>query len=51
VVHIRDVASLLAKVAVENKFQSNDIKYESKSLDTALLDLWLASYPGNPPLT
>lgn len=46
VVHFRDVASLLSKVAVENKFPlSGDIKYESKLLETAIMDLWLARYP------
>jgi hypothetical protein len=47
VVHFRDVASLLSKAAVENKFpMAGDIKYESKLLETAILDLWLARYPG-----
>jgi hypothetical protein len=42
------VASLLSKVAVENKFpMAGDIKFESKLLETAILDLWVAKYPGS----
>lgn len=44
--HIRDVARLLSKIAIENKFpMAGDINYDSKPLTVALMDIWVARYP------
>lgn len=48
-VHFKDVACLLAKIAIENKYGLKDpIKIESRRIQTRLEDIWHAKYPSRP---
>lgn len=45
-VHFKDVAIMLAKIAIENKYNlKNSLKLSSKRIETALNDMWTSKYP------
>ena len=45
-VHYRDVVSLISKVAVEDKYNNReDVQFDSKKLETSILDLWTSNFP------
>lgn len=45
-VHFKDVAIMLSKIAIENKYGLKDtLRLNSKRIETALNDMWSSKYP------